>query len=198
MNKHAELLKLLLPPVAYDRTGVALSAELEAEGTQLDAFEAFVTALMDEIDPRTTTMLLPDWERVYGLPDGCGAGGDANGASIEQRRAYLVAKIALGGGLSKSYFEQLAVSLGYQDTTIMPCPPITCESSCESAFYDDIWRLVWRVNLPHEGDNYTVFRADSACSEPVDLYMTGLLECTFMRLKAAHTYVIFTYQKGLS
>jgi uncharacterized protein YmfQ (DUF2313 family) len=194
MITHADLLKLLLPPVAYDKTGITLSAELEAEGTQLDSFAAFVESLLEEIDPRTTTALLEDWERVYGLPDACG-GPDA-AASIEERRAYLVAKVAETGGLSKAYFERLAAVLGYQDTEISRYPLVTCASSCESAVRDDLrWRFAWRVNLPHEGDNYSVFRADSTCTTSVDFYLTGVLECVFQRLKPAHTYVLFTYNK---
>jgi uncharacterized protein YmfQ (DUF2313 family) len=196
-SDHADLLKLLLPAVAYDKTGLALDAEIQAEGAQLDAFAAFVEALMDEVDPRTTTALLDAWERVYGLPDACG-GPDAS-APIEQRRAALVAKVADVGGLSRAYFLDLGVKLGYQDTTISRYPLVTCESSCESPVRDDPrWRFAWQVNLPHEGDNYSVFRADSGCTTSVDSYLMGVLECVFQRLKPAHTFVLFTYEEGVS
>lgn len=190
MSAHADLLKLLLPAVAYDKTGAALSAEILAEGAQLDGFQAVVEALLVETDPRTTNLLLSDWERVYGLPDACGSTGD----TIEERRAYLVAKVAETGGLSKRYFDNLAIVIGYVDTTISAFVPTSCESSCETALFDEPWRFAWQVNLPHEGDNYSAFCADSICTDAVDLYMMGVLECVFMRLKPAHTYVLFTYQ----
>jgi uncharacterized protein YmfQ (DUF2313 family) len=194
---HADLLKLLLPAVAYDKTGIALAAEIQAGGAQLDAFAAVVEALMDEIDPRTTTDLLAAWERVYGLPDACG-GADVS-APIEQRRAALAGKVAAIGGLSKAYFLDLAGKLGYTDTAISRYPLVTCESSCESPVRDDPrWRFAWQVNLPHESDNYSVFRADSGCTTAVDSYLTGLLECVFLRLKPAHTFVLFTYEEGVS
>lgn len=190
---HADLLKLLLPAVAYDKTGAALAAEIHAEGAQLDTFAAFVETLMDEVDPRTTTTLLDAWERIYGLPEACG-GPDAS-APIDQRREALETKVADPGGLSKAYFLDLATKLGYQDTTISRCPLVTCESSCESPVRDDPrWRFAWHVNLPHEGDNYSVFGAESVCTDPVDRYLMGRLECVFMRLKPAHTYVLFTYE----
>jgi uncharacterized protein YmfQ (DUF2313 family) len=145
-NGHADLLKLLLPAVAYDKTGIALTAEIQAEGAQLDAFAAFIEALMDEIDPRTTTELLAAWERVYGLPDACG-GADVS-APIDQRRAALGGKVAAIGGLSRAYFLDLATKLGYTDTAISRSPLVTCESSCESPVRDDPrWRFVWQVNL---------------------------------------------------
>lgn len=190
MSAHADLLKLLLPPVAYDKSGLALSAELLAEGTRLDEYQAFIEALLLETDPRTADVLLSDWERVYGLPDACAG----FGATLAERRANLVAKVAETGGLSRPYFENLAAVLGYVDTTITTFKPIGCESTCEAPVVDDPWRFAWSVNLPHEGDNYTSFHADSVCTDAVDYYLVGLLECVFMRLKPAHTYVIFTYQ----
>ena len=189
MSGHASLLKLLLPAIAYDKTAPALSAEIAAEGAQLDAFQALTEALLLETDPRTTNLLLADWERVYGLPDACAG----TGGSLEERRAYLVAKVAETGGLSKPYFMKLAELLGYEDTTITAFVPTSCEMSCESPLRDETWRLAWAVNLPNEGDNHSFFRADSACTEALDYYLIGTIECVFMRIKPAHTFVLFTY-----
>lgn len=190
MGAHANLLKLLLPAYAYDKSGQALSAEIAAEGAQLDAFQSMVEVLLLETDPSTTDVLLPDWERVYGLPDAC----TPAGATVAERRAYLLAKVAEKGGLSKSYFLNVAMLLGYLETTITTFLPTSCEMSCEVALCDEPWRFAWSVNLPHEGDNHSYFRADSVCIEAVDYYLIGTLECLFMRLKPAHTYVLFTYQ----
>jgi uncharacterized protein YmfQ (DUF2313 family) len=190
MSTHASLLKLLLPPVAYDKTGPALSAEIAAHGARLDEFQELVDALMAEIDPRTTEMLLDSWERVYGLPDAC----VGTGATIEERRAYLAAKVAETGGLSKAYFARLAQVLGYQDTAITSFVPASCEMRCDGALRTEPWRMAWEVNLPHEIDNYAVFRADSPCTNPVDYYLTGAVECLFSRLKPAHTVLLFTYR----
>ena len=189
--RHADLLKLLLPAVAYDSTGVALSAEIVAEGTQLDVAQSITNALLVEIDPRSTNAMLEDWERVYGLPDGC----TDNDGSIEQRRANLVAKVAQTGGLSKGYFLGLAAQNGYQDTTITTFFPTNCEMNCESTLKDELWRFLWAVNLPHQGDNHTTFRVGAPCDERLDRYVFGTLECQFMRLKPAHTQVIFTYKE---
>lgn len=189
MSAHAELLKLLLPPVSYDKTGLALAAALKAEGARLDEFMGVVDTLLLETDPRTTDTLLDDWERVYGLPDTCGVAG----GTLEERRARLTAKVAETGGLSRTYFEHLAEVMGYADTTVIAFVPANCEQSCEVGLYDEPWRQAWTVNLPHEGDNHAVFLADSVCTEAVDYYLVGMAECVFPRLKAAHTLVLFTY-----
>lgn len=188
---HADLLKLLLPPVAYDVTGEALSAEIEAVGTQLDVAQAITEALLIEIDPRTTDLLLDDWERVYGLPDGC----SDIGQSIEQRRSALLAKVSDSGGLSKRYFLQVAEGLGYRDTSITTFVPSNCEMTCEMPLRGERFRFLWTVNLPHQNDNHTVFRADTRCDSRLDSYAFGALECQFMRLKPAHTQVILTYKE---
>lgn len=187
--KHCDLLKQLLPAVGYDVTGAAISAEIEAAGAQLDAAQAITEALLIEIDPRTADLMLDDWERVYGLPDGCSYIGD----SIEQRRAALLAKVSDSGGLSKRYFLQLAEQLGYRDTSISTFVPSNCEMSCEMALRDERFRFVWTVNLPHQGDNHAISRAGMRCDARIDSYKFGALECQLMRLKPAHTQVVFTY-----
>lgn len=192
-QKHADLLKLLLPPVAYDNTGTALSAEIEATGTQLDAAQAITEALLIEIDPRTTDLLLDDWERVYGLPDGCSGIGE----NIVQRRANLLSKVSETGGLSKRYFLQMAELLGYRDTTINTFIPSSCEMTCEMLLMNEPFRFIWKVNLPHQGDNHTIFRAGTRCDARLDSYAFGALECQFMRLKPAQSQVIFTYKESV-
>lgn len=189
--KHSDLLKQLLPAVAYDATGNALSAEIEAAGAQLDAAQAITEALLTEIDPRTTTLLLEDWERVYGLPDGCVEIGD----SIEERRSILLAKVSDSGGLSKNYFLRMAERLGYRDTSISTTELSNCEMTCDMALKDERFRFIWTVNLPHQGDNHTIFRADTRCDQRLDRYVFGALECQFMRLKPAQSQVIFTYKE---
>lgn len=188
---HADLLKLLLPAVAYDVTGIALSAEIAAEGLQLDAAQVITNAVLVEIDPRTTNLLLEDWERVYGLPDGCS---DVV-QSIEQRRALLLAKVINKGGLSKQYFLETAELLGYRDTAITTFVPTHCEMHCEEPIRNLLWRFAWSVNLPHQGENYSIFRVGTRCDGRVDSYSFGALECQLMRLSPAHMQVIFTYRR---
>jgi uncharacterized protein YmfQ (DUF2313 family) len=87
---HAELLKRLLPPVAYDGNGTVISAELNAEGDVLDAALLMADKILSEADPRTTYSMLSDWERVAGL--------SALNLSLGQRHSILTAKLASRGG----------------------------------------------------------------------------------------------------
>ncbi len=77
--------------------------------------EAAFAALIDEADPRTTSLLLADWERVAGLPDACelAFGGEQ---SESQRRQALVARLLSQGGLSRAYYLDVIEALGYTAT----------------------------------------------------------------------------------
>jgi uncharacterized protein YmfQ (DUF2313 family) len=189
MGSHANLLKLLLPPVAYDKTGPALSAEIFAEGKSLDDVQSLVNALALETDPRTTSALLPDWERVYGLPDDCRGAAD----TIADRRIRLTTKVAETGGLSKPYFISLATALGYNGVTITSFKPTTCEMSCDGAVMDETWRFAWQVNIPNQQNVHRFFGAESSSDEPIDSYKQGPVECLFIKLKPAASRVLFNY-----
>lgn len=140
--------------------------------------------------PQSAVELLPEWEATLGLPDSCGGAPE----SIAERQARLVVKLQEPGGMSKVYFLGLAAALGYADTTITEFGPATCEMTCAAAVVDELFRFIWKVNLPHEGDNHAFFRADARCDTRIDNYVFGALECQLMRLKPAHTQVIFSYK----
>ena len=97
--------------------------------------------------------------------------------------------------MSRGYFLSLATILGYVDVTITEFGPTNCEMSCEVAVMDENFRFLWKVNLPHQGDNHRVFRSGTRCDARIDSYVFGALECQLMRLKPAHTHVIFTYME---
>jgi len=189
MNAHADLLKLLLPPVAYDRTGKQLSDELAAEGAQLDRFAAMVQEILAETDPRTTSYLLADWERVYGLPDECSQPAE----TIIDRRLRLASKVAETGGISKTYFLQLATALGYQNISITSFKPTSCESPCDAPLMDESFRFLWQVNVPGQQTVHRIAGCDSSCEDPLEAYKQGPLECLFNKLQPAEAIIQFNY-----
>ncbi|WP_299533456.1 putative phage tail protein [uncultured Herbaspirillum sp.] len=189
MNSHAELLKLLVPPVSYDRNGLVLSAELEAIGGVLDDFQDLVTALLRELDPRAASILLPEWETTYGLPDSCYAADD----TLVDRRLRLASKVAAIGGISAPYFLDLAVKLGYTDVSIQRFLPTTCEASCEDQLLDSSWLFAWQVTIPGQQTIHRVLSAESSCDEPLDAYKQGPLECLLLRLSPPESVLLFNY-----
>lgn len=146
--------------------------------------------LIDSFPP-TAVELLPEWEATLGLPDSCGGSPE----TIQERQARVVVKLQEPGGMSRAYFLNLAAVLGYADMTIAEFGPTNCEMACEVAVMDEQFRFLWKVNIPHQGDNHAVFRAGIRCDARIDSYAFGVLECQLMRLKPAHTQVIFTYKE---
>jgi len=186
---HAELLKRLLPPVAYDPNAPLLAAELDAEGAALDAAQIAAELILTEADPRSTYELLADWERVAGLPGDCAllAGIDL---TVEQRRAALVTKLTERGGQSRAYFIALATRLGFT---------ITITEYHEWSVLDDVeaplcgadWNFAWQVNAPlNTVIDWTV---ESDVEMPFAVWGNQLLECAISQDKPAHTVALFAY-----
>jgi uncharacterized protein YmfQ (DUF2313 family) len=186
---HADLLKLLLPPASIDPNGGAIGAELRAEGNALDLAWGAADQLLAEIDPRTTSALLADWERVYGLPE---AAVTALGIvkSIQERRAALVAKVIMQGGQSRAFFIALALSLGYV-ITITECAPHSTEHDTEHPIYNEEYRFVWFVNSALATVRELTTEDDTEMATAV--WSNALLEAVIKRYKPAHTLALFAY-----
>lgn len=110
-DHYREQLQALLPPGrAWPReSGAVLTQVLDGLAQELSRVDLRVENLIDEIDPRTTGELLPDFERVYGLPDPC----VTDSLTTDQRRNALVSKISNQGGQSPAYFLSVLERLGY-------------------------------------------------------------------------------------
>lgn len=166
---HTDLLKRLLPPGAYDLDGPVIAAELAAEGNALDTAQAAAELILSEFDPRTTSQLLSDWERVLGLPDSC----IGLQPTVDQRRASVVAKVNLRPSLARAFFISLAAALGFTITTT-EFKRHSVMSPVNEPITGSIWLFVWRVNAPVSPSN-------------------EILECVINKYKPAHTYVQFAY-----
>lgn len=172
-SDYAGQLRALLPVGAAwsAQPGALLSRLLLALGDELARIGANAEALRPEVDPRTTSQLLPEWELTAGLPDPCVTAAQ----SIEQRRTALVARLTATGGASKGYFIALARSYGYT---------VTIE---EPALH------TWRVRSS-EVVGVQRFRAGrSVAGDPLVSFGNQSFECLFNRLKPAHTAVLFAY-----
>jgi len=189
MTKHSYVLKQLLPPVSYDPNDLILSAELEAEGKQLDAAQQSAEQLLAEIHPSTATVSLPDWERVYGLPDPC----VTIEQSLDQRRAALDSKVNAKGGQSIAYFVVLAAMMGYPGATVDEFPQATCNSDCNSELNSEDDGFFWRLNLPAVTGGVFQANCNSDCNSPLQSWGDEALECRIRKLRPAHTTVLFAY-----
>jgi uncharacterized protein YmfQ (DUF2313 family) len=182
------LLQSLLPRGdLWPRTRNAnLTLLLQALAEEFARLDARAVDMLREADPRTTSELLEDFERVTGLPDPC----VPDVQSIDARRLRLVQKLTGRGGQSRQFFIDLAAALGFE-ITISEFRQFRANSTCVDACNGPDWLFVWRVNAPAVRIDHMA--ATSACNEPLRSWGNELLECVLTRLKPAHTYLLFGY-----
>lgn len=159
-----------------------------------------------ESDPRTTTELITDWERNWGLPDPCISNPPTDLAS---RRADLVAKMTLLGAQSRAFFINTAAAIGYTITITEYSPYMAGVSRVgdRSGIYnpDDPTRNYWTLGPPEIRYYWTVhvnalkliyFRCNSSqcgIDRLLEIGIASDLECLFDRWAPAHTKIIYDY-----
>ncbi len=147
--------------------------------------------LLLEADPRSTVELLPDWERVLGLPAPC----SVLASSSTLRRAAVVAKLTGNFGQSLEAFRELAASLGWDSSTITITearPFRVGISGAGEALQGEAWAFAWTVTAP----TFTPEFARSGISSAGDPLVDGdndLLRCFLEELKPAHTVVLVNF-----
>ena len=183
------LINLAPQGIAWSKESTALWVNLlDALAQEYARIDANAVYLLDEIFPDTTTLLLPDWERVAGLPDECSQPGE----TIAIRRHNLLQKIASRGGQSKAYFISTALSLGYTVTVDEFTPFRVGISSVGDPLCNEQWWFTWRINAPE--NTIVWFRAHEAgAHEPLAFWGNERLECNLNKLKPAHTVLLFGY-----
>lgn len=180
--------------------------------------ERAATFLLVEAFPPTSYNMLPDWERVLGLPEECFPAAQ----TLEERRLHVLEKLRRRpGGQSRAYFTTLAARLGYHETVRSPTelpaelpgsvgrlrefkvteyrPFMAGVSRCG----DPRWmiappamRFVWKVTVPRA--RITWFRCGGgggrAGQDPHCRIARAVdLECILHKLKPAHSNLIFSY-----
>jgi uncharacterized protein YmfQ (DUF2313 family) len=160
-------------------------------GEELARLDARIWTLVKEADPRTTSELLADWERVLGLPDECMA---SLPLSLNERRLIAWQRITERGGQSRAYFIDLAARFGEPGVTITEFRQMTCNDDCNDALCSLADEFVWRVNFPHPAENVRPMNCNDDCNDALQMFTAALAECPIDERKPAHTTVIFSYQ----
>lgn len=146
-----------------------------------------VDAMLLEADPRTSTEILDDWERLVGLPDEC----TPLSPTEDGRRNQVVQKYTYVGGLSAAVYTFIGKQLGVNITVKDVFPfyagfarvgerltndfefSFRVGDRIESPLHRYGWRFWFDVNLPQ---GHTV------------------LECILRKLKPAHVGILFNYE----
>lgn len=165
-----------------------LARLFHAWGDELARVDLRADELIEEADPRTTNELLPDWERVAGLPDGCTNQVD----TLQERRNALLARLTAMGGQTPQYFIDVAAALGYTITITEFTTRRHGQARYGEQYAGEAWAYAWQVNA---GVTTVVQRrhGQSGYGEPYQDWGNEILECVIRRLAPAHTFVIFAY-----
>lgn len=151
--------------------------------------------LLEEADPRTTYELLPDWERLTGLPDTCTGVPD----TARERQTAIHQKLTSTGGQSIAYFVDLAAKAGFV-IEIEEHRPAEIGTVCDAPLYGEAWAFAWTVHvLPFNGYlQGSLPIAVAEAGDPVGIPLRGWgaldLECLIGRGRPAHTTVLFAYE----
>lgn len=109
----------------------------------LQRSDARAGMLLADLFPATTDQLLPEWEASLGLPDPC----VGEGATAEQRRAQVVARLVAGGGLSAARYIAFAAELGFTITIQTYAPFRVGVNHCGDALYSPSDTFAWGVTI---------------------------------------------------
>lgn len=190
-TNYQQQLAALLPPgplwdsLRQDETAQALLLALADEFARIDARS---DDLLRELDPRSVSELLAEWEAWAGLPDSCAA----LGVTLAERRAALHAAITSEGGQNRAYFITLAERLGFPGATITEFEPYTVDLSVDAPIYGADWRFAWRLSAVRP--DVAQFNVESNVDESLgEQGPTTRLECAINQRKPAHTVALFEY-----
>lgn len=194
---YAAQLRALLPRgrAWASAPGSALAQLMDATALEFARVDGRASVLADEAIPLSALELLPDWERVAGLPDQC----LPITGTIGERQRRVARKVSALGGQSRRYFAELAAQLGLS-IAIEEFAPLQSGfrsgSRCQSA----AWRFVWRVRvLPFSESTGLVLRSErfragaSRSGDRLRSFSVSELECVIRRAAPAHTKVLFIY-----
>lgn len=160
---------------------------------ELARVEAKADTLMNEADPRTTSDMLTDWERVCGLPDPCAGVVDQ---PVPIRRSDVVAVLSSTGGQSKAFLQQLCNAQGFLVTLLEFHEAKAGRLRAGDRLTNGDWMFTFRVVADETA--ITEFVVDgSTVGEPLRYWNNDRIVCLINKHKPAHTYAQFVYVSTL-
>lgn len=109
---YTEMLIQLLPAGPAWK-GEELENLLEGLAAELARAEAHADGLIEEYDPRTSTQMLEDWERVLGLPGEC-----FTPTTIAERREAILSRLRFQGSPTREKFAGILETFGFDSNVL--------------------------------------------------------------------------------
>lgn len=154
--------------------GSLLAAILMPAATLISEIEAAAEAAMDEIDPRSATHCLPDFERVLGPS----CGGEPSALPLADRRRLAHQRWTARGGQSIAYYTSVASKLGVKINIREFWPTRANVAHAGHRLRPEGVQFVWQVMVP--------------AGTPAAMALT--LDCELRRIAPAHTTIVITFE----
>lgn len=197
-TKYLNLVRKIFPTgKAWERIFDAdstLSKLSDAYADELSKIHDRANTLIREVDPRSTSELLTDWERLLGLPDQCDT---TEGQTIQERRTRILQVLTTRGGQNEAFYKELASNFGFSVDVISAedQPPFVAGSKAGDRLTNGNWRYAFVIKAPAE---FLIrFRAgQGAAGDPLIKVGNDTLQCLMEKYKPAHTIVLFSFGDG--
>ncbi len=186
-----QLVALLPPGPAWDVERVPEIRELlQAGSLELAREDLRLSDLLAESDPDTVRELVPDWERVMGLPDPC----LGENPAFEDRQLAVRRRLVEVGGQKPAFFVQLAITQGYPAATITEHRAPRFGVSRFGSAHFGTWaaQFMWTLNTGPRRRLGRRFGA-SYFGERFGANPSGALECVIRRSAPAHALEFINY-----
>lgn len=188
-DAHQELMSLLPTGWIWPRSDSLLGAVLSPAATLFAEIEQVAEEMIDQIDPRTATHTLGDFERVLG-PDPCGR--DTATLSVAERQQLAHQRWTARGGQSIAYFIALAAKRGVAITIDEVRLTRAGSARAGDRVANHPNQFNWIVNLPL--GQWQVARAGRAVAgDRTYSFRLADIECDLRRLKPEQTEIFFRY-----
>jgi uncharacterized protein YmfQ (DUF2313 family) len=189
IQEHAQGLEHLRPPgIIWTSDPASVSRKFfMALATELARVTGRASDLIQEMDPRTTTELIPDWERVLNIPGDC----EEPGRTLALRQFAVTTKLTQEPGQSRQDFIDLAASLGFQITIQEYLPFQVTNSVVGEALSNGEWLFTWTVHQPIVGGEFLRAGQGFAGEALLD-FNQDTLQCFLQDASPAHTQLTFT------
>jgi uncharacterized protein YmfQ (DUF2313 family) len=195
-DQYAEMIKTLLPRgKAWSRDTTLNFQQLwESMAQELQRVDSRAgTDLFNNLDPRTATEMLSDWERICDIPDGVIETTVA--PTNAGRQADIVRKLTQQGGAYANLFIAMAAFFGYTITIQEVYPAVAGVCRAGQRCYGSNWLYCFYVNIPQINSTFAV--AGTALAGGVIQFWQNLtLQAIIDTIKPAHTYAVFWYGAG--
>ncbi|GLK85677.1 YmfQ family protein [Ancylobacter defluvii] len=190
-DAHTELLSQLPPGWIWPRAGDGslIGAILAAPATLFAEIEAVAEAMMEQVDPRTATDTLGDFERVLG-PDLCGR--DVSALSVARRQQLAHQRWVARGGQSIAYYVAMAAARGVVITIEEVRLTRAGVARAGDRLTNHPSQFVWVVRLALGLWRRARAGRAVAGSRTYEIELSDI-ECDIRRAAPAHTDVFFTY-----